>query len=437
METEETHAVVCDKCGKLISAADRKCRYCGASRIGGGAGLKVRSWLRGRSITKMLLGANLLLYVLGIALSGSAAFEGGGFGFLSASRIINYEMGALIPEAVTDLNEYWRLLTCTFLHWGLIHIIFNMMSLWSLGQFIESEFGPSRFSIIYVGAGIAGSVVSVLLPSQALTAGASGAICGLLGAGLALGFRAGGLWGQFIRQQFMQNVISMIIISMLPGISWQGHFGGFVGGFVLAWFLAPQIRRSASTTAEAPIISLFGGVMLALVPLCFGIVLIQNAMNGEWLAELEKGARSTPTVHNAKRAKYSIAAIGAPGWAVLVPKAVENMRGPEDGRVIFYYKGGLALKLDISKLPEIGIQKAFADSLAGMRVLEPPKLSKDGDAVDLAYHDSSASVTSRVHAHDLGDGRMLTIEWALKHKDSEEPPDAELMTEIVESLQKD
>ncbi|MBI3818467.1 MAG: rhomboid family intramembrane serine protease [Planctomycetes bacterium] len=435
MSEDETRAVVCDSCSRLISAADRSCPHCGATRIGGSTALRVRALLRGRSVTKMLFWANIILYIAGLALSGASAFEGGGaMGFLSARNEVNAFLGALYTESIKIDHEYWRLLTCAFLHGGLLHIVLNMLSLWSLGKFIESEFGSTRFSIIYVGSAISASIAVILLNSACV--GASGAICGLLGAGLALGVRVGGAWGQMVKQQLLQNVLLIVILSVsVPNVSWQGHAGGFAGGFALGFLLAPPIRRSAASTAEPPFISMLGGIALLLVPLSFIITIV-----GGWFAPgmASTGFRSNfgaeQTVRIAKSARIQLAALGAAGWSLEIPKGAENALERGDAEIIIKYPNKLALSLSVRPIPEAGVASVLSSGAKGLKIIEPLKTT-DKHA-DIATRDEESGVWSRVHAHDLGD-RVLLIEWSAKNPESQAPPGAELMENLLRSLRQE
>jgi membrane associated rhomboid family serine protease len=134
---------------------------------------------------------------------------------------------ALFGPAVAA-GEWWRLVTSGFLHYGLVHIGFNMLILYMLGQMLEPALGRVRFAGIYLAALLAGSAGALLLSHGALTAGASGAVYGLMGAAL-MGQRRRGI-------DVMQSglggllVINLLFTFAIPGISIGGHLGGLVGG---------------------------------------------------------------------------------------------------------------------------------------------------------------------------------------------------------------
>ncbi|HEY5882019.1 MAG TPA: rhomboid family intramembrane serine protease, partial [Nakamurella sp.] len=160
---------------------------------------------------------------------------------LSNSAI--YLRGGLIPAEVAS-GEYWRLLTAGFLHGNLIHLATNMLSLYWLGIPLERILGRGRMLTIYL-LSLLGSSVGVLLFSApvSLTIGASGAVYGLMGALLAT-FRRLNL---NLRPLIVVLALNVFITFSVPGLSWQGHLGGFVVGAIVgaAMVFAPRASRTA------------------------------------------------------------------------------------------------------------------------------------------------------------------------------------------------
>ena len=153
-----------------------------------------------------------------------------------------------MPGAVAD-GEWWRVLTGGFLHFGPIHLLFNMMALWVIGRDIEPALGhgPLPGRLPRVAARRVGRGDAVRRPPNALVAGASGAVFGLMGA-LAVLLRrlriplgqVGGL-----------IAVNLVITFLLPGISVAGHLGGLVVGAAAtaALVYAPADRRVPVQTA--------------------------------------------------------------------------------------------------------------------------------------------------------------------------------------------
>ena len=146
------------------------------------------------------------------------------------------------PVGVALNNEYYRLFTATFLHENFLHIGFNMLVLWMLGPQLEALLGHVRFSVLYVVAGLGGSVASFWFSAPNVVGiGASGAIFGLMGAYVVV--------GRALRADISQ-VLGLIAINVVigfvgGGIDWRAHLGGLVTGALVAaiFAYAPKQQR--------------------------------------------------------------------------------------------------------------------------------------------------------------------------------------------------
>ena len=149
--------------------------------------------------------------------------------FLRENEIISY--GGNIKELVKS-GEYYRLLTCIFLHAGIIHIACNMYSLYVIGSQLESFFGKIRYLIIFLLSGICGSILSIAFNNNdAISIGASGAIFGLLGAIVYFGYHYRVYLGNALKNQIIPIIILNLSIGFLtPGIDNFAHIGGLIGG---------------------------------------------------------------------------------------------------------------------------------------------------------------------------------------------------------------
>jgi membrane associated rhomboid family serine protease len=148
---------------------------------------------------------------------------------------------SLFGPAVAN-GDWYRLVSSGFVHYGLLHIGFNMLLLYQVGLLLEPALGRLRFVALYFAALLAGSFGALLLSPTVLSAGASGAVFGLFGAA-AVGLRQRGV-------KVMQTgigtllVINLILTFAIPGISVGAHVGGLVGGAVTGWFMLHPARRS-------------------------------------------------------------------------------------------------------------------------------------------------------------------------------------------------
>jgi membrane associated rhomboid family serine protease len=153
-----------------------------------------------------------------------------------------FELWSLRPVE-TAHGEWWRLITTGFLHYGPIHLAFNMWALWVIGRDIELVLGRARFLLIYLVSLLGGAASAFLFSEvRAETAGASGAVFGLMAAAGVLLHRL----GRSIRPVIILLAVN-VAISLLPGISWQGHIGGLVVGAAATAVLvyAPRARQTA------------------------------------------------------------------------------------------------------------------------------------------------------------------------------------------------
>ncbi|WP_102029355.1 rhomboid family intramembrane serine protease [Salirhabdus sp. Marseille-P4669] len=143
-------------------------------------------------------------------------------------------------------NEYWRLLTAVFFHYGLIHALFNSFSLVLFGPPLERMLGKTKFVILYLGSGIIGNIATFYLGSIYLQhAGASGAVFGIFGAYLFIVlFRK-----HLIDDQNKQIIVTIMVIALImtfvrSNINVYAHIFGFIGGFALANLLISSKTHS-------------------------------------------------------------------------------------------------------------------------------------------------------------------------------------------------
>ena len=205
-------------------------------------------------VTKILVGLNVIVYLITVA-QGSGLNDPGGPLF---------NKWALFGPLV-DHGDWWRLITSAFLHASVIHIAFNMLALWWLGAPVEMVLGRVRFIGLYLVSGLAGAAGALVANPNAVTVGASGAIFGLLGAGLILEWQAtGSIAGNYLTLILINLAISFAV----PGISIGGHVGGLIGG-VLATLAFARFGRGHAAYGK---IGLVGAA--SLVVIAVGSVLI-------------------------------------------------------------------------------------------------------------------------------------------------------------------
>ncbi|MCI0380141.1 MAG: rhomboid family intramembrane serine protease [Gemmataceae bacterium] len=200
-------------------------------------------------VTYTLLGINLVMFFGGLALGLQRGVSLDDYLVGRSSQLLTSLGSVNLREVILD-NDWWRLLTYGFLHGGALHLLVNMYCLYNLGPQMESLWGSARFMALYLFSVFAGGVAVmtaaivrlplevILDPRYPSTVGASGAICGLMG--------SFGVW-VFLNRQYLPpqlvshfaralltNTILIVIISTMPGVSWEGHLGGAIGGAVFS-----------------------------------------------------------------------------------------------------------------------------------------------------------------------------------------------------------
>ncbi len=174
-------------------------------------------------VTYIIMAICIVLFIMMEVFSG---------GSTNGSTLLKY--GANLDALVKE-GEYYRLFTCMFLHIGIMHLACNMYSLYVVGREVESLFGKIKYIIIYVLSGIFGSIMSIAFTHNTISAGASGAIFGLLGALLYFGIH----YRTYLGDAIKRSVIPIIVINLLIGFFSEGidlaaHIGGLVGGVLVA-----------------------------------------------------------------------------------------------------------------------------------------------------------------------------------------------------------
>lgn len=203
---------------------------------------RLRRWNAGAGnlVTTAAVAVNLGLFVWGVLL-GAPLFSGAG--------PLQRSLGVSGPDLAA--GEWYRLVTAGFVHFGLVHVAFNMIIVWQFGSLLEPGLGRVRFAALYLATVVAGTAGAVLLQPNALSAGASTAAFGLAGA-VAVGFRHRGI------SVMQTGVGSMLLINFvltfaIPGISIGGHLGGFLGGVVVGGVLLRPRGRGQMGTGSMPL----------------------------------------------------------------------------------------------------------------------------------------------------------------------------------------
>jgi len=175
------------------------------------------------TVTNVLIAVNVIVFVI-------EEFAGG-----SENTAVAVSFGALYAPYVLA-GQWWRLVSAMFVHFGMEHLVMNMISLAAIGRYAEEFFGPVRYLILYMLSGIGGNVLTLVSDvhsgAYAVSAGASGAICGLMAVFILFALLPG------LRRAFpMRRVLFAIFLILAPGltdhtISMTAHLGGLITGIL-------------------------------------------------------------------------------------------------------------------------------------------------------------------------------------------------------------
>jgi rhomboid protease GluP len=174
-------------------------------------------------VTRIIVAINVLVY-LAMIVAGLDVMHP------AASSVIRW--GANYgPKTIG--GEWWRLLTSVFLHGGLLHVFFNMLVLWQVGQFVERLLGNAGFALVYLISGIAGGLTSLAWHPQMAGVGASGAIFGLFGALLGYAY----VTHECVPSNILRSALFLVVFNVISGALAQGidmaaHIGGLTAGFL-------------------------------------------------------------------------------------------------------------------------------------------------------------------------------------------------------------
>ena len=252
-----TGSVVCPSCGSLVGVNDDRCYTCGRVKPGmWGFAPVLRRLGSDLGFVPLVIGVSSVLYMLSLALSGPSALQVRGlFNILSPSVNALVFFGASGAAPVFVYGYWWTVLSATWLHGSLLHIVFNMMWVRDIGPSTADVVGPGRTIIIYVVSGACGFLFSsfagmyippihllfVTIAGAPTTIGASASIFGLLGALLHYGRKSG---SSLIHGQAKQWALILFIYGLvMPGVDNYAHAGGFIGGYVTSAFFNPLTRE--------------------------------------------------------------------------------------------------------------------------------------------------------------------------------------------------
>ena len=256
---------LCPNCGSLVGINATRCHNCGtnlrfsmAAVNRGLSGVFSGVFSGPAPVTTALLVANLLMF--GVEWMASAAQGQGGLSILGGMGGESaYRLGVSSPYGIYYRHEWYRLITAMFLHGGLIHIGFNMMSLMQLGPALEELYGYSRYFFLYIFTGAFGFLVSSFVGHNSL--GASGGLLGLVGAMLAITTKRGGAYMRDLRSRLISSVVFLFVLGLMGmGLDNWAHGAGLASGFLLGKMFADRQPMNAHEKQIANALGWIAGI---------------------------------------------------------------------------------------------------------------------------------------------------------------------------------
>jgi len=256
---------LCPACGSLVGISASRCHECGTSLTFSLAAitkkLPIVSNLES-PVSTVLLGLNFFLFAIQLMFTIQAGTAGGMNILWRLDGISSYRLGACYGESVFVDHQWWRLITAMFLHGGLIHIGFNMMTLMQFGPAVEELYGSPRFLFLYTITGAVGFFFSALRGHFSL--GASGALLGIIGAVLAVTTKRGGAYMRDLRTRLISSLVFLFALGIFGGIgidNWA-HGGGLAAGFLLGELFMDRQPMNNAEKQRAQILGWFAGLAI-------------------------------------------------------------------------------------------------------------------------------------------------------------------------------
>jgi rhomboid protease GluP len=313
---------VCRNCGALIGAGESSCHVCGAPLVAlpspslplheRYAMSYARAVLsRPYIFTIVFLVANLFVFML--------MWESSGMQYsvlwTAFPEDVLLAFGAKTNYLIHFEHQYWRFVTPIFIHVNLIHVVINMYSLWVIGPWVEKLYGAAKFVVFWVVTGIAGVAASYLTvipgshpglissflikPNDDPSAGASGALFGLVGVLFVFGIKYRHELPEGFKRAFGTGMVPIILLNLGIGFLARGvidnaaHVGGLISGAAFAAVVSyKRPGMPASVTLAWRVLQILA---LLLVPICFGLGARASQRNPERLVNSQSRPASGQT----------------------------------------------------------------------------------------------------------------------------------------------
>ena len=201
--------------------------------------------------TKLLIGVNVAVFLLQVSRGATN----------DAAEFV--EMGAVFTPLLSE-GEWWRIFTAQFLHWGIMHLAFNMMGLWLLGRTVEAMIGFWRYILLYLICGAGGMLIAWTAsqlsadPHPIILLGASASVMGLVGTQAAISLLAYRHTGSMVAKAQLNTMTQIVLLQavfdmMVPEVSSTAHMGGAAVGFCVTYGVVRRKLRRARREGNHPL----------------------------------------------------------------------------------------------------------------------------------------------------------------------------------------
>ncbi len=254
----------CAGCGAVLPIEGGACTKCGAKVSGlartlHAAGLSIPAFVP----TSALLG----LAIIAAHVRMMIGWPGEGLWTWKREALIAH--GGLWGPAIFE-GQWWRLGTYMFIHLGVLHLFFNIAALSQIGPSIESVFGRARMVLFFALTGVLAGLASILVMPLTPSAGASGAIMGLIGVAAAWGHRQGTASGREVRNQMLKWAAYTMLFGLMFRANHVAHAAGFASGALLGAMFQPRMLGKTKQTT----LTLAGGILGGVACLGFFVLTI-------------------------------------------------------------------------------------------------------------------------------------------------------------------
>lgn len=204
-------------------------------------------------VTYGIIAINVIVFIL-MAINGA--------GILSPNAFVHIDWGSNVT-VLTLSGDWWRLVTCMFIHFGIIHLAMNIYALYMAGVYLEPMLGKAKFIVAYLCTGVVASIASLWWHKEGVnSAGASGAVFGMYGVFLALLFT--NLIPKQIRTALLRSIAVFVVFNLIygmkAGIDNAAHVGGLVSGVVIGFVFYPLLKKKETGTKRTMMLAAIAGL---------------------------------------------------------------------------------------------------------------------------------------------------------------------------------